>query len=912
MGRIQANTGLVTGIDIQGTVDKLIALQAQPRDVATGRLKTLTDKQTAVGDLTAAVIAIQLAARNLGKAELFRQTTLTSSNTGLLAAAISPGGSPVPGSYQFTPIRLAQAQHELSQGFASKTSALGSGTLTFRDGGSLSSPLALSGLNGGEGVERGKIRITDRSGATATIDLRHAGTIDDVLAAINSNESISVIASSVGDRIQLTDNTGQSVANLRVQEVGTGATAAGLGLASINTASSTVLGNDVVRLYDGLSLSALRDGSGLTFNSSLADLRVNFRDGSSALDIDFPAEDQTVGDLLETLNAADPARLQAQLSADGERIELIDLTSGGGNFSVESLFGGSLAEELGLASSTTGSTLSGVRLLGGLNTTLLRSLNGGQGFAPLGAIDITDRSGATASVDLSSAETVDDVLFAINNAGLGVRAELNGAKNGIRLVDTTGATASNLIVADGDATNTATKLGLVVDAAVNVKASGDWHRQVVSRQTLLSSFNHGKGVRLGSIQLTDSSGASSAVNLTTLGAETIGDVIDAVNNLSIGVEARINDTGDGIVLVDTAAGAGKLKVIDVGTGHAAADLKIAGESVTTTINGQPAEVIDGSSTVRIELDGDDTLEDLVTKINDAGVGLSASIFNNGTSTPYQLSLLNSQTGVKAAWVIDGSGLGLNFQEITAAQDALVAVGPALLLVSSATNVVDDAIAGIRVTLLGTSTEPVTVTVSEDLAGISGKVKAFVDQYNKLIEKLDKYDFFQTESGEKGVLFGSSETRRIKSDLAELLSGRFTGSSLQSMGALGVGFKDDGTLEFSEAKFNAAYNDDATAVEEFFSDATSGFSKRIDDVVEALAGVDNSVLINRTIALQAQVEQLSARIERMGFQLELSKERLLLQFYRLETTIGKLQSTFGAIQNSLNNAVNLYDNLNSRN
>src|SRR4051794_27153748 len=106
MGRIQANTGLVTGIDIQGTVDKLIALAAQPRDTATARLKGIKDQQTAIGDLTASVIAIQLSARNLGKAALFDSSTVTSANPSLLTASTVPDGTPSPGTYQFTPVRL--------------------------------------------------------------------------------------------------------------------------------------------------------------------------------------------------------------------------------------------------------------------------------------------------------------------------------------------------------------------------------------------------------------------------------------------------------------------------------------------------------------------------------------------------------------------------------------------------------------------------------------------------------------------------------------------------------------------------------------------------------------------------------------------------------------------------------------
>jgi flagellar hook-associated protein 2 len=1021
MGRIQANTGLVTGIDIQGTVDKLMALEAKPRDTATARLTAVKGQQTAVADVTASVIAVQLAAKGLSKADAFAKTTLTSSNTAVLTALASPNGPPAAGNYVFTALRLAQAQHALSQGLTSSSTPLGAGTFTLRDGGAMNEGIALSALNGGSGVPGGKIRITDRSGATAVIDLRYAQTIDDVLQAINTNESINVTASTSGDRIVLSDNTGQSTTNLRVQEVGTGGTAAALGLSSINAAASSVSGLDVLNLSSSTALAKLNDGSGIDFNSALPDLRVTFRDGSSPLDIDFRAvakaasqasgstsaasginadlkftavqtggdydgvqvkfvdsganahgaetasynansktltldisasttaddviatvartpavaalftaargtgsngsgvvsltdtatlsggaataagNETTVGDLLKTLNAADPTRLKAQISADGDRIELVDLTTGGGTFAAASLNGGSVAEELGLAQTTAGGTIAGRRLQGGLSTTLLHSLNGGQGFGTLGQITLTDRSGASASVDLSSAETVDDVLKAINSAGLGLRAKYNSAGNGIQIVDTTGSTTSALIVANADGTNTATKLKLAGSVSASSLNSGDLSRQVVSRQTLLADFNHGQGVRLGSLTIVDSSGVTRGLNLKTLNAKTIGDVLDAINGLGFGVSAKINDTGDGIALIDTAGGSGKLKVQDVGSGLAATDLKIAGEAV--------AGKIDGSTTVKITLGASDTLTDLVKKINDANTGLGASIFNDGSSSPYHLSLLNGKTGSKAGWLIDGSGLNLNLSEITHAQDALVSVGPdtgggSNLVVSSATNTVDDAVAGVRLNLNSASSSPVTVTVTQDVASISAKVKSFVDSYNKLQDKLDKYDFYNSDGDQRGTLYGSSETLRVKSDLSRLLSGRFTGSNIKSLESLGVSFDDKGRLQYDDGKFQSAYNANPSGVQTFFTDATTGFSKKIDDTVERLAGEKNSVLINRTIALQAQSEQLSSRIDSLTQELDKTKQRLLLQFYNLETSVSKIQNSFGSIQSSLESAVAL--------
>ena len=64
------------------------------------------------------------------------------------------------------------------------------------------------------------------------------------------------------------------------------------------------------------------------------------------------------------------------------------------------------------------------------------------------------------------------------------------------------------------------------------------------------------------------------MNLATLEAQTVGEVIDAINGLSIGVDARINQTGDGILLVDTVGGGQTLQVREAGTGSTAADLKL--------------------------------------------------------------------------------------------------------------------------------------------------------------------------------------------------------------------------------------------------------------------------------------------------------------------------------------------------
>ena len=81
MGRIQSSIGLITGTDILGTVDQLIAISAQPRDRLISRTETLRAQQQAVAELTASVIGVQLAGNQLAETSLFRSKKAESSNS---------------------------------------------------------------------------------------------------------------------------------------------------------------------------------------------------------------------------------------------------------------------------------------------------------------------------------------------------------------------------------------------------------------------------------------------------------------------------------------------------------------------------------------------------------------------------------------------------------------------------------------------------------------------------------------------------------------------------------------------------------------------------------------------------------------------------------------------------------------
>ena len=159
MAGIQANTGLITGSPIAETVKQLMAIEARPRDLLVSRTEGINDEAKAIAELTASVLSLQFTGKKFQEASLFATAKATSSNTSLISAIVT--GSPRTGNFQFTPIRTAQSHQLLSSGVSSMSQPLGAGKISISHGPRLDDGISLDQLNNGEGVQRGKIRITD-------------------------------------------------------------------------------------------------------------------------------------------------------------------------------------------------------------------------------------------------------------------------------------------------------------------------------------------------------------------------------------------------------------------------------------------------------------------------------------------------------------------------------------------------------------------------------------------------------------------------------------------------------------------------------------------------------------------------------------------------------------------------------
>ena len=458
MGRIQSSIGLVTGTDIAGTVDQLISISARPRDRLLASIEELNAQRQGISELTALVIGVQLSGSRLAETSLFRSRKSESSNSD--AVSVSAGKNAEPGTHKIRTLQVA-ATHSVqsAQRFDENDSALGfTGSLSIRPEGFVDDSVSLSGLNNGRGVEAGTIRITDRSGASAEIDLSSARTISDVLSAINDAD-VDVSATTSGGAIKLVDLSGSTTSNLRVEQIGDAETAADLGLWGIDVASDTATGFDLdlpegSTALQGVALSELAGGAGI---EPLTDLDITLSDGSSQ-SIDLSAAETTT-EIIDAINASGLSVI-ARLNDAGNGFQIRDVSGGEGNLVISSA--DDTAAKLGVAADTSNDIVVGEDLQRQTVTsdTLLADLNHGLGIDS-GSFTITDSAGAVGAINLtvSGITTVGELVDAINDQGIGVTASVNEDGDGISIVDTAGG-SSTLTIEDTGSGTAAADLGI--------------------------------------------------------------------------------------------------------------------------------------------------------------------------------------------------------------------------------------------------------------------------------------------------------------------------------------------------------------------------------------------------------------------------------------------------------------------
>lgn len=176
VGSTSPTTGLLTsmgvgsGIPVDEVVAKLVAARKKgPQDQITNQAAATNTELSGLGQISAALSALQSAMAPIQDGSAFSARALTSSETTVLSAATTPGGAPVSGSYKIQVDKLATALKASSGAFETANTAVGTGTLMLAiDGQSMSLELE-EGNNSLAAIRDAINKSADNPGIAATI-----------------------------------------------------------------------------------------------------------------------------------------------------------------------------------------------------------------------------------------------------------------------------------------------------------------------------------------------------------------------------------------------------------------------------------------------------------------------------------------------------------------------------------------------------------------------------------------------------------------------------------------------------------------------------------------------------------------------------------------------------------------------
>ncbi|MCK1785850.1 flagellar filament capping protein FliD [Pseudomonas sp. TNT11] len=309
--------------------------------------------------------------------------------------------------------------------------------------------------------------------------------------------------------------------------------------------------------------------------------------------------------------------------------------------------------------------------------------------------------------------------------------------------------------------------------------------------------------------------------------------------------------------------------------------------------------------VSITLDSsNNTLEGIRTAINASGAGVTASIVNDGSDTPYRLVLTSDSTGTESDMTVTYTGTDStdeasslfgydgssgNMTQTVEALDAELTLNG--ISITSQSNTVEDAVQGVTLNLSAVGSSQ-TLTISQDTDTIYDAISAFVTAYNSYVSSVDTLTAYDADADTAGELMGDSTTRRISTELSSDLYTAIGSGTFSYLSQLGISLEVDGTLLVDEDTLTSAITDNIDAVSEFFigTDGTSGFIGQMTDDLDNYLDEDSGLIVARTDSLESKLVQLEERYVEKQALIDSEMARWTDEFTQLDTLISSLNST----------------------
>lgn len=318
---------------------------------------------------------------------------------------------------------------------------------------------------------------------------------------------------------------------------------------------------------------------------------------------------------------------------------------------------------------------------------------------------------------------------------------------------------------------------------------------------------------------------------------------------------------------------------------------------------------DKKKTLEIQVEADDTLSSIRTKIEKAGrsLGVQSTLIASGDNQYLSLSQEKSGTA-NAIKLSAGAGnaelaaLANSLTERTPAADAKLTIDG--VEVVSSENTVTDVVPGLTLNLKKKG--DTTVTVSTDVAAARKVMQDFVTAYNGAISAINTATKYDIENKEPSSLTGDAQMRGASSQLRSMMGG-----VLKDLAAVGLDPKTlglqtraypnaDGSLVLDATKFEAALVNQAGAVRQALTGDDGAATKlfnMVDGYVSTTVGKEGA-FVSRTKSINATLTDIDKRRAALDVRMAGVEERYKKQFLALDALMGKLSQTTSSLTSQL--------------
>lgn len=292
-------------------------------------------------------------------------------------------------------------------------------------------------------------------------------------------------------------------------------------------------------------------------------------------------------------------------------------------------------------------------------------------------------------------------------------------------------------------------------------------------------------------------------------------------------------------------------------------------------------------------DTNNTLEGIRDAINAESTqhGITASIVNDGSGTPYRL-VLTGKTVSDSNISLTANGLtGFPAPDPTvsrSAQQAIIQVDG--ITIYSNTNSLSEAVPGVTLEL--TQADPVfdpaspnwdsvastNLNVSTDSAGIQTRIEEMVIAFNELVEASKSEDL--------------GNDRSLQSVISTLRGKLYNTTDGTGLYQLGVKTEKDGTLSIDSTKLAAVIGDDLDMVKSLMAgdDSTvSGMADALKTALTSFTSPTTGILANRQSVIESSMYSIDQEIGRAEDRLTAYQEALYAKFSAMETLVSSLNA-----------------------